>query len=70
MSPGQIGLQFIALFIGAVLGEQLAGLGSDMLVNYRTKRAGGVRRPDYRLPLAYPGVVLCMVGMIGEHPSL
>ncbi|PSR71886.1 hypothetical protein PHLCEN_2v12230 [Hermanssonia centrifuga] len=64
LSPGPIGLQFISLIIGAVLGEQLAGLGSDLLANTRTKRAGGIRLPEYRLPLVYPGFVLAIIGVI------
>lgn len=67
LSPGQISLQFIALLIGAVLGEQLAGLGSDLLVNWRTELAGGLRVPEYRLPLAYPGFVLSIVGIISKY---
>ncbi|KAL4245865.1 hypothetical protein ABKN59_008794 [Abortiporus biennis] len=64
LTPGQIGLQFAALLIGAVLGEQLAGYGSDLLVNIRTRKAGGERLPEYRLPFAYPGFILAIVGLI------
>ncbi|KAJ7754339.1 MFS general substrate transporter [Mycena maculata] len=62
--PGQIGLQFVALLIGGVLGEQLAGYGSDRLVSWRTKRAGGERVPEFRLALAPPGFLLAIIGLI------
>ncbi|KAJ7118802.1 MFS multidrug transporter [Mycena epipterygia] len=64
LGPGQMSLQFIALLIGGVLGEQVAGYGSDVLVNWRTKRAGGRRVPEFRLALATPGFLLSIVGVI------
>ncbi|THH29771.1 hypothetical protein EUX98_g4423 [Antrodiella citrinella] len=64
LTSGQVGLQFIALTVGAVIGELLAGRGSDMLVNWRTKRAGGKRLPEYRLLLAYPGFIFSFIGLI------
>ncbi|KAJ7439457.1 MFS multidrug transporter [Mycena latifolia] len=64
LTPGQISLQFIALLIGGVLGEQLAGYGSDRLVNWRTKRAGGRRIPEFRLALAPPRFLLAIIGLI------
>ena len=59
-------MQFIALLIGAIIGEPLAGYGSDLLVAWRTRRADGERKPEYRLPLAYPGFVLAIVGLLGK----
>ncbi|GJJ11749.1 hypothetical protein Clacol_005987 [Clathrus columnatus] len=53
LSPGQIGLQIIAQFIGAILGETLAGRGSDAFMNWRTRKTGN-RVPEYRLFLVYP----------------
>ncbi|KAJ7460933.1 MFS multidrug transporter [Mycena galericulata] len=64
LTPGQMSLQFISLLIGAVLGEQLAGYGSDVLVNWRTRRAGGRRIPEFRLALAPPGFMLAIIGLI------
>ncbi|EIW85848.1 MFS general substrate transporter [Coniophora puteana RWD-64-598 SS2] len=37
LTPGQIGLQFIALLIGAALGELVAGPSSDAFVNWRAR---------------------------------
>lgn len=53
-----VGLQFIAACIGAILGELFAGKGSDMFMLYRTKRAGGNREAEMRLPFAFPGYLL------------
>ncbi|KAF8591658.1 MFS multidrug transporter [Ramaria rubella] len=63
LSPGQIGLQMLAQLTGAILGELLAGPGSDAFVNRRAKRTG-LRVPEYRLLLAYPGFMLSIVGLI------
>ena len=54
-----------------MLGELLAGLGSDLYVAARTKRAGGVRKPEYRLALAYPGFAFTAAGILGRFlPTL
>ena len=53
-----VGLQFIAACIGAILGELVAGKGSDWFMLYRTKRAGGNREAEMRLPFAFPGYLL------------
>ncbi|KAF8208584.1 MFS multidrug transporter [Mycena galopus ATCC 62051] len=65
LGPGQMSLQFISLLIGGVLGEQLAGYGSDLISNWRTKRAGGRRVPEFRLTLAFPGFLIAIVGVVG-----
>ncbi|EIW81744.1 MFS general substrate transporter [Coniophora puteana RWD-64-598 SS2] len=43
LTPGQIGLQFIALLIGSLLGELVAGRGSDAFVNWRARRRVAAR---------------------------
>jgi hypothetical protein len=76
LDAAQVGLQFISLVVGAVLGEQLAGWGSDRLVLWRARRAaaargaGGAadveaaREPEMRLAASYPGFVLATVGLV------
>ncbi|GAA6063040.1 hypothetical protein JCM10212_001019 [Sporobolomyces blumeae] len=59
-----IGLQFVAACIGAILGELIAGKGSDAFMLYRTKRAGGNREAEMRLPFSLPGYLLSGVGII------
>jgi len=54
----------IAQLIGALLGELLAGVGSDYFVNWRTRRTGE-RVPEYRLAMVYPGgFLLSIVGLV------
>lgn len=59
-----IGLQFIAMIIGLVIGEAMGGIGSD----YWMKRISGIsgRKPrnEDRLWLAYPGFALSATGLL------
>jgi MFS family permease len=59
----QIGLQYISVVIGAVLGEQLAGPLSDMFMNRSAKRTGR-HDPAHRLWIAYIGFITTIVGVI------
>ncbi|EIW83038.1 MFS multidrug transporter [Coniophora puteana RWD-64-598 SS2] len=77
LTPGQVSLQFIALLVGALLGEVVAGKGSDAFVNWRARKNASalgtsdgedptqpVWRPEDRLMLAPPGFILALVGLI------
>lgn len=61
--PQQIGYQFIALIIGAVIGEQFGGRFSDFVINRRSKSAG-YRVPEMRLIAAWPAYLLSCAGLI------
>jgi MFS family permease len=50
MQPWQTGLCFVAAIIGSVLGMWLGGSFSDRVADYFTKRNGGIREPEFRLP--------------------
>ncbi|KAF2721830.1 MFS general substrate transporter [Polychaeton citri CBS 116435] len=64
-NPQQLGLQFLGMIIGSIIGEQLGGRLSDLWMNWRTKQLGGTRpAPEFRLWLSYPAFVLVMVGLI------
>lgn len=65
-NPQQIGLQFLGNIIGSVIGEQLAGRGSDWWMNWRAKKLGEGRKPqpEFRLWLSYFGYLLAMVGLL------
>lgn len=65
-NPQQIGLQFLGIIIGSVIGEQLAGRGSDFWMTWKAKKMGVDRRPppEWRLWLSYAGFLLAMVGLL------
>ncbi|KAI0394028.1 MFS general substrate transporter [Xylariaceae sp. FL0594] len=46
----QIGLTFIAALIGSLLGIPAGGLLGDKMADWLTKRNGGIRHPEMRLP--------------------
>jgi MFS family permease len=65
----QIGLQFLGMIIGSVIGEQLAGPLSDFWMRRakaeRMKRGkSSLVKPEHRLWLSYFGYLLAMVGLI------
>ena len=63
-NPAQLGLQFLGLIIGSVIGEQIGGFLSDFWMNSKTKKLGHRPLPEYRLWLSYPGILLTIVGVI------
>lgn len=60
---GQIGLQYIAILIGAVLGEQISGPLSDLFLKKYTKRTGR-HCPEHRIWFSYIGFATSIVGMM------
>jgi len=60
----QLGLQFLGIIIGSVIGEQLGGSLSDYWMNRKTKKIRGHAQPEYRLWLSYAGFVLTIVGVV------
>jgi hypothetical protein len=64
LNPQELGLQFLGIMIGLVIGEQFGGRISDLWMNKRTQKLGRRPEPEYRLWLSYIGFVLAMVGLI------
>jgi len=64
LNPQELGLQFLGIMIGLVIGEQFGGRISDLWMNKRTQKLGRRPEPEYRLWLSYMGFVLAMVGLI------
>ncbi|KAI1615380.1 major facilitator superfamily domain-containing protein [Exophiala viscosa] len=60
----QMGLQYISMIIGSLLGEQIGGFTSDAWMNRRTKKIGTKPAPEWRLWLSYSGYILSIVGVI------
>ncbi|KAG9245629.1 major facilitator superfamily domain-containing protein [Calycina marina] len=63
-NPQQLGLQFLGIIIGSVIGEQIGGILSDYWMNRRAKTIGRKPRPEFRLWLSYPGFILSIVGVV------
>ncbi|KFX94848.1 hypothetical protein V490_04129 [Pseudogymnoascus sp. VKM F-3557] len=60
----QLGLQFLGIIIGSVIGEQLGGILSDTWMNRRAKKIGRAPAPEFRLWLSYSGFGLAIIGMV------
>lgn len=58
------GLIFLSPFLGSVIGTYLCGPLSDRVATYYTKRNGGVREPEMRLPICLLAAVLVFVGAL------
>jgi hypothetical protein len=49
-SQGSVGLAYLGIGVGSLIGLFALGLVSDRLQHYLTKKNGGVSKPEYRLP--------------------
>ncbi|OIW34601.1 MFS general substrate transporter [Coniochaeta ligniaria NRRL 30616] len=67
LNPQQMGLQYISIIVGSVIGEQLGGVMSDRWMRARQAKVGPSGRtvaPEYRLWLSYGGYLLAIVGIV------
>ncbi|KAL4737006.1 major facilitator superfamily domain-containing protein [Aspergillus similis] len=64
LNAEQLGLQFLGVIIGTVLGEQIGGSMSDFWMNRRSRKLQARPEPEFRLWLSYPGVLLTIVGVV------
>lgn len=62
-TPEQLGLQFIGIIVGSLLGEQLGGPLSDYWMTRRACRIHKRPSPEFRLWLSYIGFLLTIVGV-------
>jgi len=60
----ELGLQYIGMIIGNVIGEQIGGFLSDRWMGWRRKRVGHLLEPEFRLWLSYLGLVSTIVGVV------
>jgi len=60
----QIGLQFLGIIIGTVIGEQLGGALSDYWMRRRGRQIDGTPEAEYRLWLSYAGFALTICGLV------
>lgn len=59
----QVGLQYIGIILGTVIGEQFGGVLSDKWM-WNRERRGKVLQPEYRLWLSYAGYALTICGVV------
>lgn len=52
-----------AIFVGALIGLITAGPLSDWISMHLTRKAGGIREPEMRLPAMIPYVLILIIGM-------
>ncbi|OAL36047.1 hypothetical protein AYO20_04709 [Fonsecaea nubica] len=73
-SAGTMGLMFVALVIGNVIGAVLGGLGADWLILRLARRNRGVTEPEHRLWAFLPVPFCCAGGILmyglGAHYGL
>ncbi|CAM1509306.1 Fc.00g030450.m01.CDS01 [Cosmosporella sp. VM-42] len=50
-STGSVGLSYLGIGVGSMIGLFIAAGTSDRTVTYLTKKNGGERKPEYRLPV-------------------
>lgn len=62
-SSGSVGLAYLGLGVGSLIGLVISGATSDPLVNYLTKKNGGDRKPEYRLPLMAAACLIVPAGL-------
>lgn len=62
--PYQSGLCFISGIVGAIMGIFAGGHLSDWVADVLTKRNGGVREPEMRLPAMIPSLITTPLGLI------
>ncbi|USW57028.1 Putative major facilitator superfamily, MFS transporter superfamily [Septoria linicola] len=60
----QAGLCFIAGIIGSAFGMLFGGLASDWLADFSTRRNGGVRQPEFRLPAISIGLITALLALV------
>ncbi|KAJ7627379.1 hypothetical protein FB45DRAFT_749735 [Roridomyces roridus] len=66
LNTQQVGLQFLSVIVGSLIGEQLGGRVSDwwMYRRGKSKEKMAAHRPEHSLWLAYPGFVLSIIGVV------
>jgi hypothetical protein len=64
-NPQQLGLQFLGIIIGSIIGEQIGGHTSDLWMRRGAKKVvGGKPAPEFRLWLSYIGYALAICGTV------
>ena len=64
-SPLGAGLVYISPFIGGILGTAVAGKLSDVVVQFMSRKNGGIYEPEFRLVMALPVAITTCIGLMG-----
>lgn len=62
-STGSVGLAYIGIGVGSLIGLLIAGALSDPVVRMLTKRYGGEPKPEYRLPALFLASLFVPLGL-------
>ncbi len=67
-SPGSVGLTYLGIGIGCLLGVGIFGVASDKILKHMS--AKGAMKPEYRLPPMIPGCTysLVYISPLGSKP--
>lgn len=60
----QVGLCFISACIGSLIGIPAGGQFGDLVADYFTRRNGGIREPEMRLPAMIPSLITAPLALI------
>lgn len=63
-STGTVGLAYLGIGIGSLVALAVVGSVSDRIVTAKTAAAGGIRKPEYRLPPMSWGAPLVPAGLL------
>lgn len=64
-NPQQLGLQFLGLVVGSIIGEQVGGHSSDLWMRWRARKTAPSKPPpEFRLWLSYVGILLSITGLV------
>lgn len=62
-NQGTVGLTFLGIGIGSLLGLLIFGIMSDKIVKHLSAKNNGVMKPEYRLPPLIPGSMAIPIGL-------
>lgn len=62
-STGSVGLSYLGIGVGSIIGLLTTGLTSDRLVVSLTAKNGGEAKPEYRLPPIMLSSILVPIGL-------
>lgn len=62
--PWQVGLCFLSAVVGSIVGIPAGGQLGDWVADYLTKRNGGIREPEMRLPAMVPSLIMTPLALV------